>query len=173
MSKSTFIGLDVHARSGVAGILEGESGEVRSCKAPARTAELVTWLRAQGEALSVAYEAGPTGFGPARACAEAQIPCLVAAPSKIAKAPGERVKTDRRDALRLARLLRLWELAAVRVPWPPSGVCIASCITPRCSSCVVTATDSRAKARRCSTAMIETETVPIWSGDKCPALDRR
>jgi len=116
MSKSTFIGLDVHARSVVAGILEGESGEVRSCKAPARTAELVTWLRAQGEALSVAYEAGPTGFGLARACAEAQIPCLVAAPSKIAKAPGERVKTDRRDALRLAKLLRLGELTAVRVP---------------------------------------------------------
>jgi len=116
MSELTFIGLDVHARSVVAGVLEGTSGEVRSCKAPAGTVELVAWLRAQGEALSVAYEAGPTGFGLARACEAAQIPCLVAAPSKIARAPGERVKTDRRDALRLAKLLRLGELVAVRVP---------------------------------------------------------
>jgi transposase len=118
MSESTFIGLDVHARSVVAGILEGESGEVRTCSASAHTAELVPWLRAQGESISVAYEAGPTGFGLARACAAAQIPCLVAAPSKIARAPGERVKTDRRDALRLARLLRLGELTPVRVPSP-------------------------------------------------------
>jgi len=116
MSEHTFIGLDVHARSVAAGLLGGESGEVRSCSAPTRAAELVSWLQAQGESISVAYEAGPTGFGLARACAAAQIPCLVAAPSRIARAPGERVKTDRRDALKLARLLRLGELTAVRVP---------------------------------------------------------
>jgi transposase len=118
MSELTFIGLDVHARSVWAGVLDGASGEVRSCAAPVRTAELVPWLQAQGGSVSVAYEAGPTGFGLARACAAAQVPCLVAAPSKIARAPGERVKTDRRDALRLARLLRLGELTAVRVPTP-------------------------------------------------------
>ena len=116
MSELTFIGLDVHARSVTAGVLEGSTGEVRSCAAPPRTAELVLWLREQGESLSVAYEAGPTGFGLARACAAAGVPCLVAAPSKIARAPGERVKTDRRDALKLARLLRLGELVALRVP---------------------------------------------------------
>lgn len=116
MSQLTYIGLDVHARSVVAGVLEGSTGEVRTCKAPAGTSELVAWLRNQGEALSVAYEAGPTGFGLARACEAATIPCLVAAPSKIARASGERVKTDRRDALRLAKLLRLGELTAVRVP---------------------------------------------------------
>lgn len=116
MSQSTFIGLDVHARSVWAGVLDGESGEVRSCSAPVRSTDLVPWLRAQGDSIAVTYEAGPTGFGLARACAAAGIPCLVAAPSKIARAPGERVKTDRRDALRLARLLRLDELTAVRVP---------------------------------------------------------
>ena len=66
----------------------------------------------------VAYEAGPTGYGLARACAAAGIACTVAAPSKIPRAPGDRVKTDRRDAERLARLLRLGELVAVRVPEP-------------------------------------------------------
>jgi len=116
MSEHMFIGLDVHARSVAAGLLDAGTGEVKSCSAPARSAELVPWLRAQGESISVAYEAGPTGFGLARACVAAGIPCLVAAPSRIARAPGERVKTDRRDALRLAKLLRLDELTAVRVP---------------------------------------------------------
>ena len=116
MSEHTFIGLDVHARSVAAGLLDAATGEVRSCSAPTRATELVPWLLAQGKSVSVAYEAGPTGFGLARACAAAQISCLVAAPSKIARAPGERVKTDRRDALKLARLLCLGELTAVRVP---------------------------------------------------------
>jgi transposase len=66
----------------------------------------------------VAYEAGPTGYGLARACMAAGIVCTVAAPSKIQRAPADRVKTDRRDAERLARLLRLGELVAVRVPEP-------------------------------------------------------
>jgi transposase len=118
MSELTFIGLDVHARSVAAALLDARTGEVRNCAAPAHTAELVGWLCAQGESLSVAYEAGPTGFGLARACAAAQIPCLVAAPSRIPRAPGERIKTDRRDALKLAKLLRVGELVAVRVPSP-------------------------------------------------------
>jgi len=115
MSELTFIGLDVHARSVSAGVLESSTGEVHTCAAPASPVELVPWLVAQGSSLSVAYEAGPTGFGLARACAAAGIPCLVAAPSKIARAPGERVKTDRRDAMKLARLLRqglVWEAKA-------------------------------------------------------------
>jgi transposase len=118
MAESTFIGLDVHARSVSAALLNGTTGEVRNYPAPARTGELVEWLRGQGAELSVAYEAGPTGFGLARACEAARIPCLVAAPSRIPRASGERVKTDRRDAVRLARLLRLGELVAVRVPGP-------------------------------------------------------
>src|SRR5262249_56600025 len=66
----------------------------------------------------VAYEAGPTGYGLARACSGFGIACTVAAPSKIPRASGDRVKTDRRDAERLARLLRLGELVPVRVPEP-------------------------------------------------------
>ena len=118
MDESMFIGLDVHARSVTAGVLDAATGEVRCGPAPARTTELVEWLRAQGGGggLSVTYEAGPTGFGLARACEAACIPCLVAAPSRIPRAPGDRIKTDRRDALRLAKLLRLGELVAVRVP---------------------------------------------------------
>jgi len=94
MSELTFIGLDVHARSVAAGVLEGSTGEVRSGSAPVRTAELIPWLRAQRESVSVAYEAGPTGFGLARACAAAGVPCLVAAPSKIARG-GRGARQDR------------------------------------------------------------------------------
>ena len=103
MTQHTFIGLDVHARSVRAALLDGASGEVRSCAAPVTATELVPWLRAQGESVSVAYEAGPTGFVLARACAAEQTPCLVAATSRIPKAPADRVKTDQRDAVKLVR----------------------------------------------------------------------
>jgi transposase len=64
----------------------------------------------------VAYEAGPTGYGLARELARRGVECLVAAPGKIPRAPGDRVKTDRRDAELLARLLLAGKLHPVRVP---------------------------------------------------------
>ncbi len=116
MQQRMFIGLDVHARSVKAGLLDGETGEVAVRSAPARAEALVAWIRELPAPAAVAYEAGPTGFGLARALEEAGVSCLVAAPSRIERAPGDRVKTDRRDAVRLARLLRLGELTPVRVP---------------------------------------------------------
>jgi transposase len=83
---------------------------------PAASGRLLAWLQLLPRPVRVGYEAGPTGFELARACARAGIECLVAAPGKIPRAPAVRVKTDRRDAERLARLLRLGELTAVRVP---------------------------------------------------------
>src|SRR5581483_11610851 len=118
MAEGTWVGLDVHARKTVAGVLDAVSGELRSFQAPVLAAETVDWLRGFPGPVRVAYEAGPTGYGLARACAAAGIVCTVAAPSKIPRATGDRVKTDRRDAERLARLLRLGELVAVRVPEP-------------------------------------------------------
>jgi transposase len=118
MAEGTWVGLDVHARKVVAGVLDAGSGELRSLRAPALTEETVEWLRQFPAPVRVAYEAGPTGYGLARVCAEAGIACTVAAPSKIPRASADKVKTDRRDAERLARLLRLGELVAVRVPEP-------------------------------------------------------
>jgi transposase len=66
----------------------------------------------------VAYEAGPTGFGLARHLAAAGIRCEVVAPSKLQRPSGDRVKTDAKDAVHLARLLRLDEFTAVAVPTP-------------------------------------------------------
>src|SRR5436189_2512751 len=116
MSEGTWVGLDVHARKVVAGVLDAASGEVRTLRVPTAVGEAAAWLRQLPAPVRVAYKAGPTGYGLARACAAAGIACTVAAPSKIPRAPGDRVKTDRRDAERLARLLRLGELVAVRVP---------------------------------------------------------
>jgi len=62
------------------------------------------------------YEAGPTGYGLARELARRGVDCVVAAPSKIPRASGDRVKTDRRDAEHLVRLLLAGKLHAVRVP---------------------------------------------------------
>jgi len=97
------VGLDVHARSVVGAALDGATGEVhrrRLTPGPVR----------------VAYEAGPTGFGLARFLTAAGVQCLVAAPSKLQRPSGDRVKTDARDALHLARLLKLGEIVEVTVP---------------------------------------------------------
>jgi transposase len=118
MAEGTWVGLDVHARKIVAGVLDARSGELRSLRAPTLPVETVEWLRQFPAPIRVGYEAGPTGYGLARACLAAGVACTVAAPSKIPRAAGDRVKTDRRDAERLARLLRLGELVAVRVPEP-------------------------------------------------------
>jgi transposase len=118
MAEGTWVGLDVHARKTVAGVLDASTGELRSLRAPTLMVETVEWLQQLPTPVRVAYEAGPTGYGLARACAQAGIACMVAAPSKIQRAPADRVKSDRRDAERLARLLGLGELVAVRVPEP-------------------------------------------------------
>jgi transposase len=118
MGEGSWVGLDVHARSTVASVLDGGSGEVRTLAVPPRCEEMVAWLLTLPAPVRVAYEAGPTGYGLARLCAGSGIGCTVVAPSKLPRAPGDRVKTDRRDAERLVRLLRLGEVVAVRVPDP-------------------------------------------------------
>jgi transposase len=115
MNEGSCVGLDVHARSVVAGVIDQGSGEVRSLRVPPGNAETVAWLETLPAPVRAVYEAGPTGYGLARACAGAGISCVVAAPSRIRPA-ADRVKTDRRDAERLARLLRLDEITPVRIP---------------------------------------------------------
>lgn len=116
-----YIGLDVHAESISIAIAEaGRNGEIRSYgKIPNDLRALDTALRKTGhpdKELRVCYEAGPTGFVIARHLAKKGIAGLVAAPSLIPKGKGDKIKTDRRDALMLARLHRAGELTAVHVP---------------------------------------------------------
>jgi transposase len=93
-----------------------QAAEVRTLRVPVVSEQTVAWLQTLPAPVRVAYEAEPTGCGLARACGAAGIACTVAAPSRIPRASGDRVKTDRRDAERLARLLRLAELVPVCVP---------------------------------------------------------
>jgi transposase len=98
----------------------GRAGEVRFVgeienTGPA-TAKLVRKLSAKYERLTFCYEAGPTGYGLYRQIKNLGHECLVVAPSLIPKKPGDRVKTNRRDAVSLAKLLRADELTAVWVP---------------------------------------------------------
>jgi len=112
----TSVGLDVHARSVVACAIDGQTGEITQARLCPDTGSVLAWLRALPGPCRVVYEAGPTGFGLARALTEAGIECVVAAPSKLHRPAGDRVKTDARDAMLLARLLRLDEITPVRVP---------------------------------------------------------
>src|SRR3954447_10123890 len=113
----TSIGLDVHARSVVGCALDGDTGEVfqRRLLTPDHR-EILEWLADLPAPVAVTYEAGPTGFGLARALIGAGIDCRVAAPSKLQRPSGDRVKTDVRDARHLARLLHLGEIVVVTVP---------------------------------------------------------
>ena len=112
----TSVGLDVHARSVVACALDGDTGEVLQRRLTPDHREVLDWLRSLPGRVAVVYEAGPTGFGLARFLIAAGIVCLVAAPSKLQRPAGDRVKTDARDAAHLARLLHLGQIVEVAVP---------------------------------------------------------
>ena len=116
VGNGTSVGLDVHARSVVACGLDGQTGRVFERRLTPDHGEIVSWVRSLPGPVAVTYEAGPTGFGLARFLTGHGIECRVAAPSKLQRPCGDRVKTDVRDARHLARLLHLGEIVAVAVP---------------------------------------------------------
>lgn len=117
---SKYVGLDVHKETIAVSVAEANGGEVRYLGEIANTPEavekLVRQLRKNGATLSFCYEAGPCGYGLHRQLSDLGWDCQVVAPSLIPKKAGDRVKTDRRDSLSLARLHRAGELTAVCVP---------------------------------------------------------
>jgi transposase len=117
--RSRYIGLDVH-RATIAVAIAEEEGAPTSygtiANDPSAIRKLMARLGGQEVRLRVAYEAGPTGYALYRQLTALGIECLVVAPSLIPVRPGDKVKTDRRDALKLARLLRSGDLTPVWVP---------------------------------------------------------
>jgi transposase len=111
-----WVGLDVHAYETAGAVFDGATGEVESRRLPGRPHELLDWLEGVEPPFRAVYEAGPTGYGLARRAAERGLEVVVCAPGHIARKPGDRVKTDKRDALRLARLLAAGDLTLVTVP---------------------------------------------------------
>ncbi len=89
----TCVGLDVHARSVWACAVDDGSGEMRTMRISPKTTEIVQWAKALPGRVELAYEAGPTGFGLARALIAAGMQCHVLAPSKMDRPTGDRVKT--------------------------------------------------------------------------------
>jgi len=118
-SERTYVGLDVHKRTIAVAVADEGRGEVRSYGTIQTTPEAVAKLvKRLGPAAGLAccYEAGPCGYGLQRQLVGLGASCIVVAPSLIPRRPGERIKTDRRDAVKLARRLRSGELTAVWVP---------------------------------------------------------
>ena len=116
--KVRFLGLDVHAETIVVAVAE-PNGEVRSLGTIANREDSIRkFIRKLGspEHLRACYEAGPTGFVLYWQLTQLGVDCVVVAPSLVPKKPGDRVKTDRRDALKLARSHRSGDLTAVWVP---------------------------------------------------------
>lgn len=116
-----FVAFDTSkSRNAVAIAEAGRAGEVRFLgeieNTPAATAKLVKKLAGKYQRLTFCYEAGPTGYGLYRQIESLGHECAVVAPSLVPKKPGDRVKTNRRDALGLVKLLRAGELTAVWVP---------------------------------------------------------
>ena len=115
MFERTSVGLDVHARSVAGCALDAQTGEIIPHRMTPDYAEILAWIVSLPAPVRVAYEAGPTGFGLARSAGR-RGRCVVAAPSKLQRPAGDRIKTDARDAMHLARLLRMDEIVEVRVP---------------------------------------------------------
>jgi len=120
-NSEVFVGLDVaKARHAVAIADEGRSGEVRYLgeidSDPVSVRRMVARLEKPHRRLHFCYEAGPTGYGLYRQLTAMGHDCAVVAPSLIPKRLGDRIKTNRRDAIQLAKLLRAGELTPVWVP---------------------------------------------------------
>lgn len=113
-----FAGLDVHARKTAAAAVQLGSGEVWKAQLSGSSEVAIEWLRALPGEVRGVYEAGPTGFALARAAREAGVELMVCAPGAIPRQPGDRIKTDTRDALKLARLHAAGQLRPVLVPAP-------------------------------------------------------
>jgi transposase len=112
----TWAAFDVHVSGVVAATLDRECGELRVQRLPGRSEDVAAFAAALPAPVRSPYEAGPTGVVLARRLAAAGVDCLVCAPGLIPRGPSDRVKTDRRDAERLVRLLAAGELHRVAIP---------------------------------------------------------
>ena len=115
-TERTSVGLDVHARSVAAAAIDGVTGELIQAKLTPSHEHIRSWLAELAGSGGGGLRGRSHRLRPYRHLTAAGFRCLVAAPSKLQKPSGDRVKTDARDAVHLARLLRLDEITAVAIP---------------------------------------------------------
>src|SRR5215211_3513971 len=111
-----WVGLDVHAHASAVAVFDDVTGEVISRRVGGRPIEVLGVLRELPRPLRAVYEAGPTGYGLVRRARAEGIEMAVCSPGNIERRPGDRIKTDKRDAIRLARLFAAGDLRLVWVP---------------------------------------------------------
>lgn len=112
----TSVGLDVHARSIAAAALDHMTGEVAQRSFAYDPAAVAEWALSLDGPVRCVYESGPTGFDLQRSLSAAGVECVVGAVSKMLRPSGDRVKTDKRDAVFLARMLAVGNVVEVAVP---------------------------------------------------------
>lgn len=120
MDQFTYVGMDVHKDTISIAVLRGSEEVPTTCQIPNDPQAIRRFFKRLGDPAGIrsCYEAGPCGFELHRFLGSLGIRCDVIAPSRIPRRPGDRVKTDRRDAIQLVRLLRAGELTAIHVPTP-------------------------------------------------------
>ena len=119
LNTTTFVGLDVHARSIKAVALDAMTGEVRSATFGYDAAEVAGWVSSVDPSAKCVYESGVTGFDLQKRLASMGIDCVVGAVSKMIKPPADRKrKNDRNDAARMAKAILSHDISPVWVPSP-------------------------------------------------------
>jgi transposase len=111
-----WVGLDVHAHASAVAVFDDVTGEVVTRRVVGRPIEVLDVLRELPRPVRAVYEAGPTGYGLVRRARAEGIEMAVCSPGNIERRPGDRIKTDKRDAIRLARLFAAGDLRLVWVP---------------------------------------------------------
>jgi Transposase len=111
-----WVGLDVHAHASTLAVFDDVTGEVVTRRVNGRPIEALDALRGVPHPMRAVYEAGPTGYGLVRRARAEGLEMAVCSPGNIERRPGDRVKTDKRDAIRLARLFAAGDLRLVWVP---------------------------------------------------------
>ena len=119
MESMRWVGVDVHAKESLAAVLNPATGEISTQRIPGRQGEaVVEWLATVPQPFRGVYEAGPTGYGLVRRARDQGLDVVICAPGHILKNATDHLKVDKRDTVRLARLLSAGELRLVRVPEP-------------------------------------------------------
>jgi transposase len=120
MNSVIYVGMDVHKETISVAVIRDNNRNVEFERQirnePGQIKKFFTRLKEKSDAILTCYEAGPTGFTIYRLLEELEITCYVAAPSLLPRKPGERIKTDKRDALMVAKALRNQEITPVYVP---------------------------------------------------------